>query len=161
MEERRTIFDFGNQVFCTFGFSMVAMAVFSSLVGNSAEEISTLFALGNKGIPIGVVWQFLALNIVIACLRSFFFSERIIANMSILKRTLCMLGGVILAVVFLVYFCGWFPFDVWQAWLAFFISFGICFIVSLFIMKWKEKLENRKMEEGLRRAKEKLEDADF
>lgn len=161
MEEKKTIFDFGNQVFCAFGFSILAMAVFSRLVGDEAKEISTLFVMGDEGVPINVIWQFLAVNILIAGFRFFFFSDRIIRHMSAFKRTLCMLCSIILTVALFVYFCGWFPFDVWQAWLAFFISFGICFAISLLIIRWKEKLENRKMEEGLKRVKEKLEDADF
>lgn len=161
MEEKYTIFDFGNQVFCAFGFSMLIMAVFSRLVGDEAKEISTLFALGDEGVPVNVIWQFFAVNVLISVFRFLFFSERIIRRMSIIKRTLCMLCSIILTVALFVYFCGWFPFDVWQAWLAFFISFGICFVISLLIMRWKEKLENRKMEEGLKRVKEKLEDADF
>lgn len=161
MEEKKTIFDFGNQVFCAFGFSMVAIGVLGKLVGNEAKEISTLFALGDKGVPISAIWQFLALNVLIAGFRFLFFSENIIRHMSALKRTLCMLCSIVLAVAFFVYFCGWFPLDEWQAWLAFFISFGICFMISIFLMKWKEKLENKKMEEGLKRIKEKLEDTDF
>lgn len=72
-----------------------------------------------------------------------------------------MLGSVVVLIGFFAYFFGWFPIDMWQAWLGFFVSFGTCFAISLFIMKWKEKVENRKMEEGLKRVKEKLEDADF
>lgn len=159
MEKKGTIFDFGNQVFCTFGFSMLVMAVFSRLVGSEAREISSLFGLGREGVPLSVIWQFFAVNVLIAGFRFLFFSERIIRHMSAVKRTLCMLVSVVLTVAFFVYFCGWFPFDVWQAWAAFFLSFGLCFAVSLFLMRWKETLENRKMEEGLRRAKEKLEDA--
>lgn len=161
MEKKKTIFDFGNQVFCSFGFSMMAMAVFSRMVGDEAKEISTLFSMGTEGVPVSVMWQFLIVNILITGYRFFFFSEKTIRHMSVIKRTLCMLCSVILTVAVFVYFCGWFPFDVWQAWLAFFLSFGICFVISLFLMKWKEKLENRKMEEGLKRVKEKLEDADF
>lgn len=157
MEEKYTIFDFGNQVFCAFGFSMLVMAVFSRLVGDEAKEISALFALGDEGVPVNVIWQFFEVNILISVFRFLFFSEKIIRHMSIIKRTLCMLCSIILTVALFVYFFGWFPFDVWQAWLAFFISFGICFVISLLIMRWKEKLENRKMEEGLKRVKEKLE----
>lgn len=158
MEEKKTIFDFGSQVFCTFGFSILAMAVFCILVGDEAKEISSLFALGDEGLSIHVIWQFFAVNVLIAGFRFLFFSERFIRGMSTIKRTLCMLGSVVLTVAFFVYFCGWFTFDVWQAWFSFFISFGLCFVISLFLMRWKEKLENRKMEEGLKRAKEKLED---
>ena len=140
---------------------MMAMAVFSRMVGDEAKEISALFSMGAEGVPVSVIWQFLTVNIVITGYRFFFFSEKTIRHMSVIKRTLCMLCSVILTVAVFVYFCGWFPFDVWQAWLAFFVSFGICFVISLFLMRWKEKLENRKMEEGLKRVKEKLEDADF
>ena len=161
MEEKKTIFDFGTQAFCSFGFSMMVMAVFSALIGDEAKEISTLFAMGTGGVPVNVIWQFLGINVLIAGLRFLFFSERIIRDMSAFFRTLCMLVCVVLLIALFAYICGWFPIDMWQAWLGFFISFGTCFAISLFIMRWKEKLENRKMEEGLKRVKEKLEDADF
>ena len=161
MEEKKIIFDFGCRVFCSFGFSMMFMAVFSGLVGDEAKEVSTLFALGTKGVPVYVIWQFLGINILIGGFNFLFFSERIIREMSVFVRTLCMLGSVVVLIGFFAYFFGWFPIDMWQAWLGFFVSFGTCFAISLFIMKWKEKVENRKMEEGLKRVKEKLEDADF
>lgn len=161
MEEKKNIFDYLGQVFCTFGISMLIMALFCKLVGEEAGEISTMFALGREGVPVTTMLQFFIVNVLIAGFRFLFFSEGIIRHMSLFKRTLCMLCCVLVTIGVCVYVCGWFPFRVWRAWLAFFISFGICFIISLLIMHLKEKLENRRMEEGLKRAKEKMEDTSF
>lgn len=160
MEDRKTIFQYLNQVFCIFGITMLIIAVFSLIFGEETKEFSTIFALGKKGVPIKVMGQFFLSSALLVGFRILFFAEGIIKDMSLLKRTACMLGSALVTVVGFVYFCNWFPFYMWQAWLGFFVCFGICFTVSLFIMRWQEKMENRKMEEGLKRIKERLEDAD-
>lgn len=160
MEDRKTIFHYLNQVFCIFGITILILAVFSVIFGEETKEFSAIFALGKEGVPVKIVGQFFLLSVLLVGFRILFFAEGIIKNMSLLKRTACMLGSAIATVIGFVYFCGWFPFYMWKAWFGFFISFGICFAVSLFIMRWQEKMENRKMEEGLKRVKEKLEDVD-
>lgn len=160
MENRKTIFQYLNQVFCIFGISMLIIAVFSVIFGEETKEFSAIFALGKEGVPVKIMGQFFLSSVLLVGFRIVFFTEGIIKNMSVPKRTACMLGSAFATVAGFVYFCGWFPFYMWRAWLGFFISFGICFTVSLFIMRWQEKMENRKMEEGLKRIKERLEDAD-
>lgn len=160
MEDRKTIFQYLNQVFCIFGITMLLLVVFSVIFGENAKEFSTMFALGNEGIPVKTMAQFFLTSVLLVGFRILFFTEGIIKNMDILTRTACMLCSALVTTAGFVYFCSWFPFFMWQAWLGFFICFGICFAVSLFIMRWQEKMENRKMEEGLKRMKEKLEDAD-
>lgn len=158
MEEKKTIFDYLGQVFCVFGIAMTIMAVFCLLFGEESKEISTMFALGNKGLPVETMGQFLGVTAFIVGLRFLFFTDVLIKTMSIFMRTLLMLISVVAVIGVFVYCFGWFPVDMWQAWLMFLVCFGISFAVSLLVMSWKEKLENRKMEEGLKKLKDKLED---
>lgn len=158
MEEKKTIFDYFGQVFCVFGIAMTIMAVFCLLFGEESKEISTMFALGNKGLPVETMGQFLGVTAFIVGLRFLFFTDVLIKTMSIFMRTLLMLISVVAVIGVFVYCFGWFPVDMWQAWLMFLVCFGISFAVSLLVMSWKEKLENRKMEEGLKKLKDKLED---
>lgn len=160
MEERKTIFQYLNQVFCIFGITMLILSLFSVIFGEDAREFSTMFALGKEGIPVKTMVQFFLVSVLLVGYRVLFFAEGIIQNMTHPARTACMLCAALVTTAGFVYFCGWFPFFMWKAWLGFFICFGICFVVSLSIMRWQEKMENRKMEEGLKRIKEKLEDAD-
>ncbi|MBP3460724.1 MAG: hypothetical protein J6K58_16140 [Lachnospiraceae bacterium] len=158
MEEKKTIFDYLGQVFCVFGIAMTIMAVFCLLFGEESKEISTMFALGNKGLSVETMGQFLGVTAFIVGLRFLFFTDVLIKTMSIFMRTLLMLISVVAVIGVFVYCFGWFPVDMWQAWLMFLVCFGISFAVSLLVMSWKEKLENRKMEEGLKKLKDKLED---
>ena len=61
MEEKKTVFDYLAQVFVVFGFAMLVMNLLCLVLGESAAEISTMFALGRRGIPVEVVFQFLAI----------------------------------------------------------------------------------------------------
>lgn len=54
----------------------------------------------------------------------------------------------------LVYLFGWFPVDDPKCWAAFFISFGICFLVSALLSAKKEQQENRQLERALQKMKE-------
>lgn len=64
-----------------------------------------------------------------------------------------MLSAVVVVIVIFTVLFGWFPVDMWESWAAFFLTFGLCFAGSLTVMHLKEKAENRKMEEALRRIK--------
>lgn len=155
MEEKKTIFDYLAQVLTIFGFSMLTLNLFCLAFGSSAQDISTMFALGNRGIPVKTVFQFLCLNILIVGARFIFFTDIIIKKMSIRCRTICMLTAVIIIIAAFVAVFHWFPVNTWQPWAMFLLSFGLSFLGSYFVMATKEKVENRRMEEALQRLKER------
>ena len=155
MEEKKTIFDYLAQTMIVFGFSMLIMNIFCLIFGNSAKDFSTMFELGNQGIPTKTAFQFLCLSALITGIQFVFFTDILIKKMPVWSRTLCMLvSTVIIIVVFIIMF-DWFPVDMWQPWAMFFLSFGISFLGSCFVTIIKEKVENRKMKEALQRWKEK------
>ena len=154
MEERKTIFDFMGQIFITFGFSIVVLNIFCILVGEDAQDVSTIYSMGKEGLAITTMVQFFGVSACITGLRAFFFTDRIIKRMSITMRSVCMLTSIVVIIVFCAVIFGWFPIDMWQAWAGFFITFALCFVGSLFLMTLKERTENRKMEEALQRLKE-------
>ena len=84
-----------------------------------------------------------------------FFTDILIKNMPIWMRTVCMLIVVILIIAAFVAVFRWFPIGMWQPWAMFFACFGLSFLGSYFVMAVKEKVENKRMEEALRRFKEK------
>lgn len=153
MEKRTTIIDYLGQVLSLFGFSMLFMAVTVMLVGEDTKSY-VLFSLGNKGIAVGVMFQFLLLSAVIIFLKYVFFTEWLIKKMSVVKRTI-MMGAVVFIIssVFFILF-QWFPITLWQAWIRFFICFIICFIVSILSTAVKNYLENKKLKDGLNRLQE-------
>ena len=153
MEDRKTVFDYVGQVFITFGFSIVALSLFCILVGEQAKEVSSLYSMGKDGLSVATMMQFFGVSVCITGLRFLFFTDRIIRQMSLTLRTVCMLMSIIVMIVLCAAVFGWFPIDMWQPWAGFFITFAFCFIGSMLITRLREKTENRKMEEALRKLK--------
>lgn len=155
MNEKKTIFDYLAQVMIVYGFAVFVMNLFCLVFGNSAKDFSSMFALGNRGLPVETAFQFLLVSALIIGLRIIFFTDMLIKKMPIWLRTICMLVSVVIIIAAFIIVFHWFPVDMWQPWAMFFICFGISFLGSYFIMAIKEKAENRQMEEALRRLKEK------
>lgn len=154
MEDRITIFDYAGQVLITYGFSIVALNLFCILVGEYAQDVSSIYSLGKEGLSTATMVQFFAVSICITGLRALFFTDRMIRQMSITVRTVCMLLSIIVLIGVCAAAFGWFPVGMWQAWAWFLATFAFCFVCSMLITRLKEKTENRKMEEALRRLKE-------
>ncbi len=157
MEEKKTIFDYVEMVFTTFGFTIVILTLLCFLFGEDAKEISSIFSLGKEGLSIAIMTQYLMVSVLIVALRFLFFTDVVIKNMSVTVRTLCMLLSVIGIIVFFIIRFGWFPIDMWIPWFMFIACFGICFVVSTMIAILKERTENKKMEEALTRLKQQNE----
>lgn len=155
MEEKRSLIDYLAQVMITFGVSMLLLNILCIIFGESAQEISAIFGLGSQGIPVAIVFQYLIISVLIVALRILFFTDCLIKRMPMLTRLVCMLISVVAVIVAFIIMFDWFPVDHWRPWIMFLISFGVSFLVSCLVMKWKEKSENRKLEEGLRRLKGK------
>lgn len=154
MEERKTIFDYLEQVFIIFGITLVVLNVFCLLFGEAAKEFSTMFSLGSKGLSVFTMAQFLLVSAIVVALRFLFFTDVIIKNMPVIRRTMCMVIIVLIIISVFISVFGWFPIDMWQPWAMFFLCFSICFFLSTMVTGMKEKAENRKMEEALNRIKQ-------
>ena len=155
MEERKTIFDYVGQVLITYGFSIIALNLFCILVGEYAQDVSSIYSMGKEGLSTATMMQFFAVSICITGLRVLFFTDRMIKQMSVTARTVCMLLSIIVLIVLCAAAFHWFPIGMWQAWTGFLVTFAICFVCSMSLTRLKEKTENRKMEEALRRLKER------
>ncbi len=154
MDEKKTVFNYLAQVMIVFGFAMLVMNFFCLFFGNSARNFSSMFELGNQGVPVKTAFQFLMVSVLIIGLRIIFFTDMLIKKMPIWLRTICMLVSVVIMIAAFIIVFHWFPVDMWQPWAMFFICFGLSFLGSYFVMTIKEKVENRQMEEALRRLKE-------
>ena len=155
MEKRKNIFDYFSRVLVIFGFTMLVLNIFCFLFGNSAKDFSAMFTLGNQGIPLAVVFEFLCVSALITGMRFVFFTDALIRKMPIWLRTVCMLTSVVLIIAAFIIVFHWFPINMWQPWAMFFLCFAISFFGSYLVMTIKEKAENKRMEEALQRLKEK------
>ena len=138
-----------------FGFTMLVMNILCLGYGDSAKDFSSMFELGSQGIPVKTAFQFLCVSLLVIGLRIIFFTDMLIKKMTIWLRTICMLVSVVIVIAVFITMFHWFPVDMWQPWVMFFVCFGISFLGSYFVMVLKEKAENRRMEEALQRLKEK------
>lgn len=153
MEERKTIFDYLGQIFMIFGITIAILNVLCVLFGEDAKSVSAMFLLGNQGLSVPVMFQFLGVSAVIVTLRFLFFTDVIIKNMSVTARMIWMIVLVLFMISAFIIIFKWFPTDMWQPWVMFFLCFGVCFGISMVLTVAKEKAETRKMEEALERLK--------
>lgn len=154
MEEKRTVFDYLEQVLIIFGFAMLTLNVFCLVFGNSAKEFSAMFALGDRGIPAPIVFQFLVVAALLVGVRFLFFTDILIKKMPVWLRTVCMLTVIVMIIAAFVIAFDWFPVNMWQPWAMFFICFILSFLGSYLVMIVRAKVENDRMDEALQRLKE-------
>lgn len=159
MEEKKTIFDYIGQVFLTFGITIGILNIFCLLFGDSAKEISTIFSLGSDGLSVRTTFQFFLASFCIVIAKFIFFTDVFIKKMSIAMRTVCMVSTVLIVLAVFIWICGWFPVNMWQPWLMFFLCFVISFAISMGVTIFKERMENRKMEEALDRLKREAQES--
>ena len=156
MEKEKTIFDYISQVFVIFGATVLILNMFCLLFGKDTKELSTLFSLGDQGLSVATMLQFLAMSVFVTVWRFLFFTDKVIRNLSLSLRTAGMFTAVVLTIIVFVLLFGWFPLDDWKAWLGFAVSFVISVAMSLGLSTLKEKTEEEKMAMALERLKEEM-----
>lgn len=154
MEDKKHFLLYVEQVFMILGASLLALTLISTLLGDEARGYSTMFALGSEGIPLYTVGEYLLSSVCVTALRFVYFTDTIIKSWSMTGRTVGMLVSVIGLSGGLAWLFGWFPVDDPKCWLAFLVSFGVCFLISAALSVRREKAENRQLEEALRHMKE-------
>ncbi len=155
MDERKTPLNYLKEVFTVFGISILILNALCLLFGEEVEGYSTMFALGKDGLTCATMLQYFLVSVCTVFLRFLFFTDTVIRKMSVIARTVCMITVEIGVIALFILVCGWFPADAWLPWVMFFISFGICFVVGMICTMINERMENRKMQEALERAKKR------
>lgn len=157
MEERKTLFDYIAEVLIIFGVVIIILNLLCVIYGEDAREYSSMFALGKEGVSVKTAMQFLAVSVLTVLLKFLFFTDTFIKKMSVVLRTVGMLISLLFFFgIFIIKF-QWFPADLWEAWVHFFICFFLCFVVSTVVTMWKERIENRRMQEALLNLKNREE----
>lgn len=158
MKRKDDVFRFLGQILIIFGLTVSILTVMAIFVGEDAKPYSNIFSMGNQGLSLETLAQFLMLSVVITMLRFLLFSDGLISRISLVLRTCLMFFLVILIIALYAYLFGWFPVNMLEAWGAFFACFAICAFASTYIMTWKTDRENKEMEEALKRLKEEQEE---
>lgn len=153
MEKKYNVFDLLGQMIFIFGVTVTCLSIFVILFGADAEGVSTIFALGNKGLAVATLGQFLLMSVLITLIRFVLFTDYIIKTWSLLARTIGMFVLVVFMIGTFAACFGWFPVNEPKSWIMFFVSFFVCCSISVTLSVWKERKENEKMQEALERMK--------
>lgn len=156
MEENKTLFDYIGQLFATYGIVIMIFMAFGMLIGEGAQEHSSLFSLGSEGFTMATLFQIFLLVVLITCAHHLFLTDRWIKGFGIILRYGCFFSVVFVAMILFSIAFAWFPINDMKAWLGFLISFVICTIISLVIRKFEECAENKKLEQALSKLKKDI-----
>lgn len=151
MSRRFTIFEFFSEAFNTFTVMILCITLTAFFIGEDVGTMSSLYKLGKEAIAIDTIVQMFLAAFALETVKVFWFSEKLIKHMMALWRTTGMLISVIPIIAIFSAIFGWFPLNDINAWGGFFLSFAICFLISLAIVLIKTRLENKKYREGIKR----------
>lgn len=139
-----------------FGITVTMLIGITFFLGSIQNSGNAMFVLGIEGLSITLLLQFLFISFINIGLQYLFYSDWFIKEGSHRFRTALKLVSILLVMSLLIHLFNWFPENYWLPWLLFVGFFIISSIVSILVITWKEKLENKQMEEGLNRFKNKL-----
>lgn len=149
MEDKKTFFDYMGQFFATYGIIVTIFMGFGEIVGKEACELSSLFSLGKQGLSLETLFQLFVFSAIITLAQITFLTDKWIRSMSLIFRNVCFFVCIVLVMISFVVLFNWFPINEIRAWFGFFASFMLCSLVGITISRWKEKVENKKMEKAL------------
>lgn len=154
MDKKPTIFDYLSQVFMIFGITILLLNIFCLIFGEIAMDISTIFALGSKGLSVETMLQFLLAIAITITFRSVFMTDLLIKKMPLSARIIVLFAASFLNIVVFVIVCGWFSVNNLLAWIMFIISFAVSCTLSTLISILLERTENKRLAEALNKLKE-------
>ena len=149
MEEKKNVFTYIRQLFATYGIIVMIFVIFHILLGDFPEGYSTLFALGKEGITIPILCELFLLAGMITLAQVAFLTDRLIMNMTMLMRNVLFFVSVMIVMIVMIFSFKWFPTGDILAWTGFVVCYALSMLVSVLIVKLREKLENSKMQEAL------------
>ena len=154
MDKRFTFFGFFSQVFMIYGITTGLLNIFCLIFGEKAADYSTIFSLASTGISVAASFQFLLAMTLTVTLRMIFMTDMFIKNMPLPARIISLFVGTVAVIVAFIFIFDWFPANEVTPWIMFAVCFVISCTVSVLISTAAERLENRRLEEALKRSKE-------
>jgi len=156
MEDRKTIFNYLGEVLIIFAITIISTLVFAKFFGEAAKEISTMYQLGSEGLAGETMIQLLGISAIIIGLKYLLTESRLTAKIALFIRIAMMLAAIAGAVAFFAWLFDWFPINMWKPWISFFVTFIVYFAVSYWAMWVKTGLENKKLEQALKKYQEEV-----
>lgn len=156
---KNKISEFINKTFFIFGIIIFFLALESLVVGDSAKEVTTIFAIDGFGLPTKIIFQFLGLSMVVVVINQMMFHPKFLVNFSDKNRLILTVGLCFIAALLFIVIFKWFEMDSMISWGYFILCFLISYGLSNILATSKEKRENKKLEEALKEYKAKLKES--
>jgi len=121
------------------------------------EPLTGFFFVGG-GLAFSTIAQLFILAVVIAFLVTVFYSDRFFKKSMLLWRYAIMMALCVVVLCACVFIFGWFPTNVWQAWVSMIVVFVVAFSTCLIPMIVKTRKEDKKLEKQLSEYKSKRAD---
>lgn len=162
MEKRFTIFDFLGEALILFSITILFVTGSIYLFGKDAVGLSSLFQLERKGIALPTILQLLVFSILLEANKILWFSQRVFQALHSGIRMVGMLVSIVMLVFLYALSFHWFQVDEIHAWIWFGVSLIICLGGTVVTLVLKKKLDDKKLEEGMRRYRKErgLEDGE-
>jgi len=154
MDKKKGILWYFSQVFMLYGIIILFLSTFCRFFGEDGAAISTIFALGDKGLSVSTMFEFFLAIAIIVLLRFVFMTDIVIKKLPRVFRNIALLTTGLLVSVGFIFAFGWFKAEDGKAWVMFFVSFALSCGISTLVSAIAEKQENRRLEEALKRFKE-------
>lgn len=154
MDKKKGILWYFSQVFMLYGIIILFLSTFCRYFGEDGAAISTIFALGDKGLSVSTMFEFFLAIAIIVLLRFVFMTDIVIKKLPRVFRNIALLTTGLLVSVGFIFAFGWFQAEDGKAWVMFFVSFALSCGISTLVSAIAEKQENRRLEEALKRFKE-------
>lgn len=142
MNDKRT--KYVTRYLTNCALALLAICSVGYLLGDYTKGIPGLYVLGKEGISYESLFQ-----IALVMLFTTFYEYMLNRNEQTRQRSfiwkasiMMILCGVTTAVG--CYIFTWFPIDFIEGWIGFIVSFLVCFILSISVMHWKNRNEERK-----------------
>lgn len=154
MEKKNTIFDYLSQVFMVYGITTLLLNIFCVVFGAEAENYSTLFSLGARGVGVRTSFEFLLTAALMVLIKFLFTTDMLIKKMNYPLRIVLMFASALGIGVISIFLFEWFPTKEITAWVLFIVCFAVSCTISTAVSVLARRAENKKLEEALQKYKD-------
>lgn len=137
----------------SFLVCIMFICIIGSVMGEQLTPISSLFQEGS--IRYSTLFEVFSLSFIIGIINTVFDYPQFMKKMLLLYKIILRLIIVILITIVYIYVFNWFPFSNLEAWIGFFVTFGICFTSAVSISVYTTRRKNREYQELLKDFKKR------
>ena len=127
----------------TFAATILTISVVTWLSGDAVRDFGGPFALGRQGLTYGCIFQLFIISVILSGFSTLLMTDLIFKKAMLLWRAISMLFLTWVTVGSFIVLFGWFPLDMWEAWIGFAVSTTALMIGGAAVLILKTKLQNR------------------